>query len=473
MLAQTTFMKNKKIQNLIYVIIFLAIIVAPMFVWGILNMIDSNHTGIMKVVDFDLNEKRNKATMSETIDVSRLTYEVENYYNDRVPFRSVLITLKRNIDTELEKPYKNGIEKALLKRFSKKIERNAVEQIVEVDGKRVKCMDREVDIFFNHALTKNEVDPYDDSIEYPIKYLNDSKVIMGQSDWLYLGELNIPYYTGEKTFTSEAEIKNYIRPYLKLKDKCEKLGKNLVIFVCPEKEEIYPEYMPTMEIKDSVERPIKLRDYIKNNTDLKYIYPKEELLKYKKDYLLYKKYDTHWNPVGAYIATNILKEALGIETIPLRDLKLEKVKVLDADLVYYANTNLENLPYTFTYKFTNYKPNNHAEKIFVNDAILNDSYTTHCKEGANRKVFLIGDSFREATEEFLNKDFQEFYCNVFMNMKEPYIKEEIKRADDIVIFIVERNEEMLLPQLCKDIGDVLGEYEREISEFLRKNSKQS
>ena len=60
-----------------------------------------------------------------------------------------------------------------------------------------------------------------------------------------------------------------------------------------------------------------------------------------------------------------------------------------------------------------------------------------------------------------------------MNMKEPYIKEEIKRADDIVIFIVERNEEMLLPQLCKDIGDVLGEYEREISEFLRENSKQS
>ena len=115
MLAQTTFMKNKKIQNLIYVIIFLAIIVAPMFVWEILNMIDSNHTGIMKVVDFDLNEKRNKATMSEIIDVSRLTYEVENYYNDRVPFRSVLITLKRNIDTELEKPYKNGIEKALLK----------------------------------------------------------------------------------------------------------------------------------------------------------------------------------------------------------------------------------------------------------------------------------------------------------------------------------------------------------------------
>ena len=69
--------------------------------------------------------------------------------------------------------------------------------------------------------------------------------------------------------------------------------------------------------------------------------------------MLYKKYDTHWNPVGAYIASNELKKALGIETIPLRKMKLEKVQVLDADLIYYANTNISNLPYTFTYKFLN------------------------------------------------------------------------------------------------------------------------
>lgn len=473
MRAHKDMMKSNRIQNLIYVVVFLAIVVAPMFVWGILNKIDSTHTGIMNTIDFNLNEKRNKATMSEPIDVSKVTYELENYYNDRVPFRSVLITMKRNADAALEAPYKNGIEKSLLKTFSKKIERKSVEQVVEVDGKRVKCMDDQVDIFYNHALTKKEVDPYDDTIEFPLKYLNDSKVIQGQSDWLFLGELNIPYYTGEKTFKSEKEIKEYIKPYQKLKQRCDKVNKNLVIMVCPEKEEIYPEYMPTLEIKDEVERPIKLRDYIAKNTDLKYIYPKEELLKYKKNYLLYRKYDTHWNPVGAYIASNLIKEALGVETIPLRKLKLEKVDILDADLAYYANTSIDNLPWTFTYKFTDYKLNHHPDKIFVNDPVLNDSYTIHCKEGVDRKVFLIGDSFREATEEFLDKDFQEFYCNVYLNMGKEYIAEEIKRADDIVILIVERNEEILLPQICQYLYDVLGEYENEIREFLKKNSPKS
>lgn len=448
------------------------IVIAPMFVWGILNKIDSSHTGIMNAIDFNLNEKRNKATLSEPIDMSKITYELDNYYNDRVPFRSVLITLKRNIDASVEKPYKDGLEKKLLKMFSKKIDRPAVTQVVEVDGKIVRCMDERVELFLNHALDKKEVDPYDDTLEFPLKYLNDSKVIQGQSDWLYLGELNIPYYTGEKTFKSEKEIKEYIKPYIKLKNICDKVNKNLVIMICPEKEEIYPEYMPTLEIKDEVERPIKLRDYIAKNTNIKYIYPKEELLKYKKNYLLYRKYDTHWNSVGAYIASNLVKEALGIGTIPLRKMKLEKIDVVDADLIYYANANIENLPHTFTYKFLNYKTNNHPDKIFVNDPVTQDSYTVHCKEGVDRKVFLIGDSFREATEEFFNKDFQEFFCNVYLNMGKDYMAEEIKRADDIVILIVERNEELLLPKICQYLSDVLGVYENEIREFFKKNSEQ-
>ena len=466
-------MSNKKVQNFIYILIFIVLIVGPMVSYSILNKIDSEHSGIMNVIDFNLNEKRNKATLSETIDMSKITYELEKYYNDRVPFRSILITAKRNIDASIEKPYKNSIEKKLLKLFSKRIERESVTHVVKEDGKIIKCMDEQVEIFLNHDLAKNEVDPYEDTIEFPLKYLNDSKVIEGQSDWLFLGEINIPYYTGEKTFSSEKEIKEYIKPYIKLKEKCDKVNKNLVIMVCPEKEEIYPEYMPTLDIKDEIERPIKLRDYITNNTDITYIYPKEELLKYKKNYLLYRKYDTHWNPVGAYIAANILKESLGIETIPLKKQKLKKVDVVDADLIYYANTNIENLPHSFTYKFLNYKSDHNPDKIFINDPVTQDSYTVHCAEGEDRKVFLIGDSFREAMEEFLNKDFKEFFCNVYLNMGKKYVAEEIKRADDIVILIVERNEELLLPKICQYIYDVLGEYENELREFFKKNSKES
>lgn len=451
----------KKIQNCIFIVLFLALIIGPSLTWGVLSIMNNKDNRIMEVLDFDLNEKRNKATISNPIDLSKITYEVDNYYNDRVPYRSILITTKRNIDAAIETPYKNGIEKQLLKTFGKRIERPAVRTVVEEDGKILTYMDFAIEIFLNHALRKSEIDPYDDTIEFPLKYLNN-KVIVGQSDWLFLGELNVPYYTGEKNFKSENEIKEYIKPYIKLKNECDKVGKNLVIMICPEKEEIYPEYMPTMEIVDEVERPIKIRDYIAKNTDLKYLYPKEELLKYKKNYMLYKKYDTHWNPVGAYIASNVLKEALNVDTIPLRKMKLEKVSVLDADLAYYANTNLENLPWTFTYKFLDYKPNNEVKTLFVKDPVTHDSYSVSCENGAKRKVFLIGDSFREATEEFLNKDFEEFYCNVYLNMDEDFVKEEIKKADDIVILLVERNEELLLSKLCDNIYSVLKKYENEI-----------
>ena len=131
------------------------------------------------------------------------------------------------------------------------------------------------------------------------------------------------------------------------------------------------------------------------------------------------------------------------------------------------------MPHSFTYKFLNYKSDHNPDKIFINDPVTQDSYTVHCAEGEDRKVFLIGDSFREAMEEFLNKDFKEFFCNVYLNMGKKYVAEEIKRADDIVILIVERNEELLLPKICQYIYDVLGEYENELREFFKKNSKES
>lgn len=460
----------KKIQNYIFIGLFLSLIIGPSITWGLLTLLNNNDNKIMEYLDFDLNEKRNKATLSEPIDLSKVTYELDSYYNDRVPYRSILISTKRNIDTWLEIPYKNGIEKELIKRFSKKVERSVVRKIVEEDGKVLSYMDFAIDEFMNHALKKSEVDTYDDTVEFPLKYLNNSKVIMGQSDWLFLGELNIPYYTGEKNFKNESEIKEYIKPYEKLKKECDKVGKNLVIMICPEKEEIYPEYMPTLEIKDEVERPIKIRDYIASNSDVKYLYPKEELLKYKKNYMLYKKYDTHWNPVGAYIASNEIKKALNIDTIPLRKMKLEKVAVLDADLVFYANTSINNLPQTFTYKFLNYKKDSEVETLYVKDPLIHDSYKVHSTGGIDRKVFLIGDSFREATEEFLNRDFNTFSCNVYLNMKDDAVKEDIKEASDIVILLVERNEEVLLPTICEYIYDVLKKNENEINKLYKKNN---
>lgn len=460
----------KRFKNLIFVIIFVVVLAGPMISWGLLSIMNLGNSSIMETLDFDLNEKRNKATMSEPIDLSKLTYEAESYYNDRLPFRSVLISFKRLLDAKIEEPYKDRIESVLLKLFSKK--KDVLNS--DDDSKNEmseKYMDDAVDKFLNHGLYKDEIDPYDDSIEFPIKYLNNPRVIVGQSNWLYLNENNIPYYQGINKIASESVMKKHIEPYVRLKKMCDIVGKRFVILICPEKEEIYPEYMPTMEIENEVEVPIDIREYIKANTDITYIYPKEELLKHKKNYLLYKKYDSHWNDVGGFIAANELKKALGLEVTPLREMKLKKIETLDADLAYYGNTSIDNLPMTFKYVFEDYKTDHFIDTIFVKDPIMLDSFTTHCEQGFNHKVFLIGDSFREAMQGFITKDFQEFYCNTFTNATEEFIKEEVKRADDIVISLVERNEGIVLPQMCDIIYNILVEYKNEIDTFIRENSR--
>lgn len=444
------------------------VLAGPMVSWSILSWLNIGYPSIMETLDFDLNEKRNKATLSEAIDLSKVTYEVENYYNDRLPFRSVLISFKRIIDAKIEEPYKDSVEGKLLKLFSKKKSGTLLdENSVTVHEERF--MDDAVDKYLNHGLYKEEIDPYDDTIEFPIKYLNNPRVIVGQSDWLFLNENNIPYYRGINKIATGSEMKKHIESYVRLNEMCKTVGKDFVILICPEKEEIYPEYMPTMEIVDSIEVPIDVREYIKKYTDIKYLYPKEELIKYKKNYLVYKKYDSHWNTIGGYIAANELKKALGLDVIPLRDLKLKKEPALDADLAYYGNTSVDSLPMSFKYVFENYKSNHYPERIFANNPVTLDSYTTHCKQGFDKKVFVIGDSFRESMQEFIVKDFKELYYNTFTNAAEGFIIEEVKRADAIVITLVERNEGIVLPQLCDIIYNILGDYKNEIDSFTSNN----
>ena len=59
-------------------------------------------------------------------------------------------------------------------------------------------------------------------------------------------------------------------------------------------------------MKDDYTCVDRLVDYLKENTDIRIVYPKQELLKVKEenpDILLYRKLDTHWNNVGGYIGS--------------------------------------------------------------------------------------------------------------------------------------------------------------------------
>ena len=448
----------KRFKRYMYIALFILTLTAPMVLWGALLKMNEIDPTIMEELDFDLNEKRRKATLSEVIDLKTINVELENYYNDRIPFRSVLITFKKYIDTKLEEPYKNNIEKKLLRAFNKKKGSDVGEEIVyEYETENYKIFDQAVDLFNNHALAKSEIDPYDPYIDYPIKVSENGKVLIGQSDWLYLNENNLPYYTGENFIATPSDFMKHIEPYIAFNDLCKEKGKNLVIFICPEKEEIYPEYMPTLKIYEKNERPLIIRDFLKEYTDVKYFYPKEDLIALKRNYLVYKKYDSHWSYVGGYLAMNMIKEALGIETTPLHDQKIDKGEVDTADLAYYGNMSKDALKPSFDYRFNDYKSDNRYDEVYIKNTVGAEAFKTTCSKGSDHKVFMIGDSFRGALLPFAEKDFKEFYCTSFLNMTEPFIKEQVKAASDIVIVLVERNEEIVLDPLIAVLTLALSE----------------
>ena len=93
-------------------------------------------------------------------------------------------------------------------------------------------------------------------------------------------------------------------------------GIRLVLFIAPNKETIYKDELPSFYQNENTKSCVdQLVEYLKENTDIEVVYPKEELLEARKeheDIEWYHKLDTHWNSAGAYIGAENLAKALNI-----------------------------------------------------------------------------------------------------------------------------------------------------------------
>lgn len=442
-----TLQKNQKRDKTVFpIIIFLFLIIAPTIMWGIFSIMSMQGSDIMTVVDYDLGEKRNKATFSEIIDINNATAELEKVYNDRIPFRSFIIDKKRLIDATIEKNY-GEVEKVLMNILSGGKARQGVIQATTVDGKINLYMDDAVDIFLGHGLKKDEVDTYFEGVEIPIKFSDNKKIIVGQSNWLFLNGENIAYYQGKKELEDNAYA-TYTAPYSAIKNLLKNYDKEFAILVCPEKEEIYSEYMPTMEILDEKERPYRISDYIATNSDVIYVYPKKEILDLKSKYRLYHKYDSHWNGIGSYIAYETLMKKLGIEVPVLRDINVKKIPDTWTDLVYLSNMSFDTKD-TFDYEI-DYKNYINTEVIYEDPITKNLSKVKSTAEN-DRKIVLIGDSYRLYIETFLSKDFSSVTSFSYLQLGDTRLTEALKEADIIIFESVERNESYILPEMCQRV----------------------
>lgn len=564
---------------IIVISIFVAMLLLPTVLWGVLKIVSIGNPSLMEAIDFDTGENRAFAKFPDKFDPQTFTSEVEAWYNDHLPFRSVLYKTQNNIENALETPYTETVRPMLIKIFhsggnqptpgpgnevieipdpteavtegvtetlpqfeieteegtdstcahvlssesvvikeatcteygiigypcincdyvgkkeySHKLPHSYVSDIADnqvfVCGTNYKetltcsaCGDVKTQLsvkthtpgkklavnqpsYLDYGYTLIECKDcktqyrtnlsnklYNTEYFPPIYHSNDG--YEGRYQWLfYRGNNSIAYYEATN-LASDIELQNYASILQTLNDICKEKGIQLQISIWPNKEQVYSEYTPTMNVVSEYKRVERIVDYITENTDVTMIYPINELLTAKPYWELYWPLDTHWNNAGAFIGYQAMLKSLGLETTSLVNLPIRELRYTDSDyssIVYNSNSSLlyapkgdlqglcgvTGYPQQKNYIVT-YRPDVHVLSVEGNNGAGDTRHST--SDGPNDLNFvMLADSYRVMQLTYLEKDFTDCFLSHRDRVMEPDVVEAVKNADILVIAAVERLE---------------------------------
>ncbi len=304
---------------------------------------------------------------------------------------------------------------------------------------------------------KNEIAKINTYIEILLfKDLDSDSVLLGKDNWLFYKKDNcIEDYTRNIQLTDE-QITRTLTSFGELQDYCNNEDIELYLLVTPNKENIYGEaYFPNYIKKtDNISRSEKLIDILKNEIDLKVVYPTKELIKYSNNGIqVYKKYDTHWNMLGGYVGTKELLNEMNIEILDLNDAMIVENGYISGDLANMISMS-NHFDDDINYVIDDYSLLKDYEILEeVEEQNLNYVHSKSLCYKEKDTVLCIGDSFLEMMEPYLSSIFKETYFMHRANYKEGYI-ENIK-PNKIIISATERS----FPYIYYDIESILDKLE--------------
>ena len=243
----------------------------------------------------------------------------------------------------------------------------------------------------------------------------------------------INIYTDDQMSQITQNIKN-------AKDYYNSLGIDFQLMICPNKEQVYSEYMPIdIKVTNTEKKADKLIKYLKSN-NIDVIDPKPELLQYKDSAQVYYKNDTHWNNLGAFIGAQHINEALlgNRESFDPANI-IEEGTAKKCDLLKILGLSLLNKDKEYNY-ISNVN-NVNVEYTAVNENL--DHYSSNA--ASDKKVLLIGDSFRWALQHWMPY----YYSSVDFIHRDYFTRDLIDQLKpDVIIYeVVERHTDVLFNQL--------------------------
>ncbi|MBE5911469.1 alginate O-acetyltransferase AlgX-related protein [Pseudobutyrivibrio sp.] len=413
-------MSFTKLKNIIFIVLFFGILVFPWIGGGILRVASPSTYEKLSTVE---TEKRQMQTI-EWDNLLNTGESISGFVDDRIPFRYTLISWYKSMSDAMDEKYQ-VVATAVGSRFYQSA-LGLKKQLGTIAGNGNKIA---VAITSNQEVILEEPAVSDENY-FPLHVYQD--VIIARDGWLFLyGENEIQCYQGTNLLTEE-ELQNYASKINQLQALCSAQGKELYIYIAPNKSQVYSQYMPTVDIASSYKRAQQLTSYVTENCSTPFLYPLTESLTAAGIYQTYYKYDSHWNHLGALYGTNALYAAMGVEqtdpsqwitgTSDADKYELYTYMGIPDDMVTH-----DDIEYTMDYR----------PEVTVN-GLNTESMVCHTtSDGANdKKLCVIGDSFRVNMMPYLAKDFTSctFCHRDYMNE----IHSDIKNADIIVIEAVER-----------------------------------
>lgn len=240
--------------------------------------------------------------------------------------------------------------------------------------------------------------------------IDTGQYFYGQDGWMFYdsikannGNTLVDYYA--EVYFDEDELELMAEGINMAYDFYAKRGIKYIIFVAPNKENIYSEFMPERMKrirKSDISRMDNAVEYLKKHVKAEIVNVKPAMLATKEEVKqnLYFKKDTHWNNLGAYVGFETLAQALknmGVKIVApnITSLDIQKGQLRDMDMEAGAKEWAYDVPYRTNLQSI-------CEKTPLNERV------TVCRtSGANnpKKMLVWTDSFAWALMNYLNRSF--------------------------------------------------------------------
>lgn len=296
------------------------------------------------------------------------------------------------------------------------------------------------EMYFNdHAPFRNFIIGANSAVMYyGLKDSPNDDIIIGNEDWLFLKKDEIDSYKkinvyNERALKAAADYFNIVSEY------CKNNGAKFIIFIAPDKAEIYSDKVPDYVVKLGKEknRAELFAEYINENTDVTVVYPKDEMLniKDKLDKDLYYQYDAHWNQIGAYIGTRALVKEMDVNLPEVMNLSItedDRINYSLAGMLGIRNIASKEKDYVID----GYNDLREPVIEYV-DGDGNNVFTSSDTPLCKKRVLMLRDSFFTAMEPYIATCFESIHAPHYTLFYSPDMIEE-ETPDYVVFEVVER-----------------------------------